>query len=144
MLTLGITAGQLLGLLRARLGRLVVLGPGRERLADAVLAATALLHSVSVLATRDGLRALDGDARRRRILNVDAGHVPGPIGHPRPACMRSPSTQTRGTFILALLALYIGGALALFASRIGAVRAGAVFEPVSREGRWWSTTCCCV
>ena len=33
VLTLGIAAGQLLGLLRARLGRLVVLGPGRERLA---------------------------------------------------------------------------------------------------------------
>ena len=33
-----------------------------------------------------------------------------------------------------LLALYIGGALALFATRIGAVRAGNTFELVSREG----------
>src|SRR3546814_12480980 len=41
---------------------------------------------------------------------------------------------TRGEFILALLALYIGGALALFALRVGTIRAGATFEPVSREG----------
>jgi cytochrome c-type biogenesis protein CcmF len=40
----------------------------------------------------------------------------------------------RGAFILALLALYIGGALALFAGRIGTVKAGTVFAPVSREG----------
>jgi cytochrome c-type biogenesis protein CcmF len=40
----------------------------------------------------------------------------------------------RGAFILALLALYIGGALALFALRIGTVRQGRTFEPVSREG----------
>jgi cytochrome c-type biogenesis protein CcmF len=40
----------------------------------------------------------------------------------------------RGAFILALLAIYIGGALALFAARIGTVRAGTAFEPVSREG----------
>ena len=35
-LTLGIAMGSLLGLLRARLGRFLVLGPGGERLADAV------------------------------------------------------------------------------------------------------------
>ena len=35
-LTLGIALGSVLGLLRARLGRLVVLGPGRERLVHAV------------------------------------------------------------------------------------------------------------
>ncbi|MGV3769195.1 MAG: cytochrome c-type biogenesis CcmF C-terminal domain-containing protein, partial [Sphingobium phenoxybenzoativorans] len=39
----------------------------------------------------------------------------------------------RGTFILGLLALYIGGALALFGFRIGTVREGAQFELVSRE-----------
>jgi cytochrome c-type biogenesis protein CcmF len=39
----------------------------------------------------------------------------------------------RGSFILGLLALYIGGALALFGWRIGAVREGAPFELVSRE-----------
>ncbi|RZM06708.1 MAG: heme lyase NrfEFG subunit NrfE, partial [Sphingomonas sp.] len=40
----------------------------------------------------------------------------------------------RGAFILALLAIYIGGALALFAARIGTVRAGTTFDPISREG----------
>jgi cytochrome c-type biogenesis protein CcmF len=39
----------------------------------------------------------------------------------------------RGTFILALLVIYIGGALALFGLRIGTVREGAQFEAVSRE-----------
>jgi cytochrome c-type biogenesis protein CcmF len=41
---------------------------------------------------------------------------------------------TRGTFILMLLGIYIGGALTLFALRIAHVREGAPFEVVSREG----------
>jgi cytochrome c-type biogenesis protein CcmF len=40
----------------------------------------------------------------------------------------------RGTFILALLAVYVGAALALFATRAATIREGAPFEPVSREG----------
>jgi cytochrome c-type biogenesis protein CcmF len=40
----------------------------------------------------------------------------------------------RGSFILALLALYIGAALVLFALRVGTVREGSRFEVVSREG----------
>ena len=40
----------------------------------------------------------------------------------------------RGFFILILLTLYIGGALTLFGLRVGTVREGATFEPVSREG----------
>jgi cytochrome c-type biogenesis protein CcmF len=40
----------------------------------------------------------------------------------------------RGAFILMLLCLYIGGALALFGARVGTVKEGAAFEPVSREG----------
>jgi len=40
----------------------------------------------------------------------------------------------RGAFILLLLALYIGGALTLFALRVGTVKEGATFELVSREG----------
>ena len=45
-----------MGLLRTWLGWLVVLGPGGERLADAVARATALLHSVIVVEKRDALR----------------------------------------------------------------------------------------
>jgi cytochrome c-type biogenesis protein CcmF len=41
---------------------------------------------------------------------------------------------TRGSFLLALLALYIGGAMVLFALRVGTVREGSQFDPVSREG----------
>jgi cytochrome c-type biogenesis protein CcmF len=40
----------------------------------------------------------------------------------------------RGAFILILLALYIGGALTLFGLRVGTVKEGSQFEPVSREG----------
>ncbi len=41
---------------------------------------------------------------------------------------------TRGVFILALLAIDIGGALALFAWRAPSLVAGGIFAPVSREG----------
>ena len=41
---------------------------------------------------------------------------------------------TRGAFLLVLLALYIGGALALFGARIATVKEGQQFDLVSREG----------
>ncbi|HEX5327774.1 MAG TPA: cytochrome c-type biogenesis CcmF C-terminal domain-containing protein, partial [Acetobacteraceae bacterium] len=44
------------------------------------------------------------------------------------------SDPTRGVFILALLALVIGGSLLLFALRAPALAASGVFAPVSREG----------
>ncbi|AUH63948.1 heme lyase CcmF/NrfE family subunit [Paracoccus zhejiangensis] len=40
----------------------------------------------------------------------------------------------RGVFILAILAVFVGGALTLFAARAGAMAAKGVFSPVSREG----------
>ena len=40
----------------------------------------------------------------------------------------------RGVFILAILAVFTGGALTLFAVRAGAMEAKGVFAPVSREG----------
>ena len=40
----------------------------------------------------------------------------------------------RGTFILGILTLFIGGALALFAWRAPALKSGGLFSPVSREG----------
>ena len=40
----------------------------------------------------------------------------------------------RGTFILMILCVFIGGALALFAWRAQALKAGGLFAPVSREG----------
>src|SRR5690242_243968 len=40
----------------------------------------------------------------------------------------------RGIFILAILTFFIGGALALFAWRAPALKAGGLFSPISREG----------
>ncbi len=44
------------------------------------------------------------------------------------------SDPTRGVFILAILCLFIGGGLAMFAFRAGTLRQGGLFAPVSREG----------
>jgi cytochrome c-type biogenesis protein CcmF len=44
------------------------------------------------------------------------------------------SDPTRGVFILAILCMFIGGALTLFALRAGRLAPGGVFAPISREG----------
>ena len=44
------------------------------------------------------------------------------------------SDPTRGIFILAILAAFVGGALTLYAARAGSMTARGVFAPVSREG----------
>ena len=44
------------------------------------------------------------------------------------------SDPTRGIVILALLAMFIGGAFFLFALRASALRVGGLFAPISREG----------
>ena len=44
------------------------------------------------------------------------------------------SDPSRGVFILAILALFIGGALGLFAWRAPLLKRGGLFAPVSREG----------
>ena len=41
---------------------------------------------------------------------------------------------TRGVFILAILVLFIGGGLGLFAWRAPRLRQGGIFAPISREG----------
>src|SRR5207245_1670593 len=41
---------------------------------------------------------------------------------------------TRGVFILAILLLFIGGSLALFALRAPLLKQGGLFAPISREG----------
>jgi len=40
----------------------------------------------------------------------------------------------RGLFILAILAVFIGGSLSLFALRVQSLTAGGIFHPISREG----------
>jgi len=44
------------------------------------------------------------------------------------------SDPSRGLVLLALLALFIGGAFTLFAFRASSLRAGGLFAPISREG----------
>ncbi len=44
------------------------------------------------------------------------------------------SDPSRGVFILAILVLFIGGALALFAVRANILTTGGLFHPISREG----------
>ncbi|WBU60865.1 heme lyase CcmF/NrfE family subunit [Paracoccus albus] len=44
------------------------------------------------------------------------------------------SDPTRGVFILGILAVFVGGALTLFAARAGSMQAKGVFAPISREG----------
>ena len=97
------------------------------------LAATALLHSVAVLAVRDALRAWTIMLALVAFAMSMAGTflVRSGILTSVHAFAVDPE---RGAFILALLLFYIGGALALFGLRIGSVREGKQFNLMSREG----------
>ncbi|WCT78504.1 heme lyase CcmF/NrfE family subunit [Novosphingobium humi] len=96
------------------------------------LAATALLHSASVLAARNALRA----------WTVMLGVVAFSMSMVGTFLVRSGILTSvhafavdprRGGFILALLAIYIGGALLLFALRASTVSEGERFAITSRE-----------
>jgi cytochrome c-type biogenesis protein CcmF len=132
-LTIGITAGSYWAYYELGWGGWWFWDPVENASLMPWLAATALLHSVTVLATRDGLRAWT-------VMLAVVAFSMSMIGTflVRSGLLTSVHAfavdPTRGLFLLILLGLYIGGALALFAWRIGAVRAGATFEPVSREG----------
>ncbi len=71
---------QLLGLLRTRMGRLVVLGPGRKCLTYAVAGRDRLAPQHQRACRARGSSQLDDDACRRCILHVDAWHLPSPLG----------------------------------------------------------------
>jgi cytochrome c-type biogenesis protein CcmF len=132
-LTLGITAGSYWAYYELGWGGWWFWDPVENASLMPWLAATALLHSVTVLATRDGLRAWT------IMLSVVAFSM-SMIGTflVRSGILTSVHSfavdPSRGGFILMLLALYIGGAMALFALRIGTVREGNRFDIVSREG----------
>lgn len=132
-LTIGITAGSYWAYYELGWGGWWFWDPVENASLMPWLAATALLHSVNVLAARDGLRTwtlmlavvafsmsmLGTFLVRSGILTSVHAFAVDP---------------TRGSFILGLLAIYIGGALLLFALRAGTVRAGQTFDPLSREG----------
>ncbi len=97
------------------------------------IAATALFHSVAVLARRDALRnwtlllavlafslSMLGTfiVRSGLLTSVHAFAV----------------DPARGLFLMLLLALYVGGALAVYAWKAGSVPEGQGFEAFSREG----------
>ena len=132
-LTLGITAGSYWAYYELGWGGWWFWDPVENASLMPWLAATALLHSVTVLATRDGLRAWT------LMLAVVAFSM-SMIGTflVRSGILTSVHAfavdPERGSFILALLAIYIGGAMALFALRVSTVKEGSQFEPVSREG----------
>ncbi len=85
----------LLGLLRARLGRLVVLGPGRERQPDAVAGGDSAAPFGQRVGRSRRAADLDRDARRRRLLDEHDRHVPRALGHPheRPRLRRRSGTR---------------------------------------------------
>ena len=132
-LTLGITAGSYWAYYELGWGGWWFWDPVENASLMPWLAATALLHSVTVLATRDGLRAWT-------VMLAVVAFSMSMIGTflVRSGILTSVHAfavdPTRGSFILALLAIYIGGALALFAVRIGTVKEGNQFDFVSREG----------
>jgi cytochrome c-type biogenesis protein CcmF len=131
-LTVGITAGSYWAYYTLGWGGWWFWDPVENASLMPWLAATALLHSVTVLATRNGLRAWT------IMLSVLAFSM-SMVGTflVRSGILTSVHSfavdPKRGIFILALLAIYIGGALALFATRIGTVSEGSRFDMFSRE-----------
>ena len=97
------------------------------------LAATALLHSVSVLATRNALRAWTIMLALVAFAMSMAGTflVRSGILTSVHAFAVDPE---RGAFILALMLIYTSIAFVIFALRIGTVKQGEPFQLVSREG----------
>ncbi len=132
LLTIGITAGSYWAYYTLGWGGWWFWDPVENASLMPWLAATALLHSVTVLATRDGLRAWT-------IMLAVLAFSMSMVGTflVRSGILTSVHSfavdPKRGIFILALLAIYIGGALALFAARIGTVSEGNRFDIVSRE-----------
>ncbi len=132
MLTIGIVAGSYWAYYELGWGGWWFWDPVENASLMPWLAATALFHSASVLAARDALRAWT-------IMLAVIAFAMSMVGTflVRSGILTSVHAfavdPTRGTFILVLLALAIGGALLIFALRIGTVREGARFDPVSRE-----------
>jgi len=97
------------------------------------LAATALLHSALVMEKREALKVWT-------ILLAILAFSLSLIGTflVRSGVLTSvhafATDPTRGVFILAILVLFIGGSLALFALRAPLLKQGGLFAPVSREG----------
>ncbi|MBX7526463.1 heme lyase CcmF/NrfE family subunit [Qipengyuania vesicularis] len=132
-LTLGLTAGSYWAYYELGWGGYWFWDPVENAALMPWLAATALLHSASVLAGRDALR----------VWTIMLGVVAFSMSMLGTFLVRSGVLTSvhafavdpeRGSFILFLLAIYIGGALLLFALRAGAISEGERFSMASREG----------
>ena len=132
-LTIGITAGSYWAYYELGWGGWWFWDPVENASLMPWLATTALLHSVSVLATRDGLRAWT-------IMLAVVAFSMSMVGTflVRSGILNSVHSfavdPARGSILLALLVIYIGGSLALFAMRVSTVREGNQFDLMSREG----------
>ena len=133
LLTLGITAGSYWAYYELGWGGWWFWDPVENASLMPWLAATALMHSVSVLAARDALRT----------WTIMLGVLAFSMSMLGTFLVRSGVLTSvhafavdpeRGAFILALLGLYIGGAFTIFALRAGAVSEGKRFAVSSREG----------
>jgi cytochrome c-type biogenesis protein CcmF len=131
-LTIGITAGSYWAYYTLGWGGWWFWDPVENASLMPWLAATALLHSASVLASRNALRA----------WTVMLGVIAFSMSMVGTFLVRSGILTSvhafavdpeRGSFILALLAIYIGGALALFGVRASTVTEGERFSVFSRE-----------
>jgi len=131
-LTVGITAGSYWAYYELGWGGWWFWDPVENASLMPWLAATALLHSSSVLATRNALRAWT-------VMLAVVAFSMSMIGTflVRSGILTSVHAfavdPERGSFILALLVIYIGGALVLFAIRARTITEGARFAVTSRE-----------
>jgi cytochrome c-type biogenesis protein CcmF len=131
-LTLGITAGSYWAYYELGWGGWWFWDPVENASLMPWLAATALLHSVNVLAARDSLRAWT-------IMLAMIAFSMSMVGTflVRSGILTSVHAfavdPKRGTILLALLAIYVGAAFVLFAFRSGKLAEGPPFELVSRE-----------
>jgi cytochrome c-type biogenesis protein CcmF len=132
LLTLGITAGSYWAYYELGWGGWWFWDPVENASLMPWLAATALVHSVNVLAARDSLRAWT-------VMLAMIAFSMSMVGTflVRSGILTSVHAFAidpgRGTFLLALLAIYVGAAFALFAARSGKLAEGPQFELVSRE-----------
>ena len=132
LLTLGITAGSYWAYYELGWGGYWFWDPVENASLMPWLAATGLLHSINVLAARGALKAWT------MMLAVIAFSM-STVGTflVRSGILTSVHAfaidPERGTFLLALLAIYVGAAFVLFAVRGATLKEGAPFELVSRE-----------
>jgi cytochrome c-type biogenesis protein CcmF len=132
LLTLGITAGSYWAYYELGWGGYWFWDPVENASLMPWLAATALLHSINVLAARGALKAWT------MMLAVIAFSM-SMVGTflVRSGILTSVHAfaidPQRGTFLLALLFIYVGAAFILFAWRGASLKEGAPFELVSRE-----------